>query len=79
MMRSFLCRLLHSGHIFNLDFINTPKFANEIKSNSLHALFHTFRQPIEQLSQARLLSALSTAWRVLKSTLGWDNCAMSFS
>ncbi|KAL4886279.1 hypothetical protein BJY04DRAFT_213811 [Aspergillus karnatakaensis] len=49
LMRSLLCQLLHSGHRFNLDFINTPDFADEIKSNSLRALCHTFSQLIERL------------------------------
>ncbi|KAL4911438.1 hypothetical protein BDW74DRAFT_172901 [Aspergillus multicolor] len=50
LIRSLIFQLLFCGrHKFNLDFINTRRFANEIESHSLHMLCHTFRQLIEQL------------------------------
>ncbi|RDW93391.1 uncharacterized protein DSM5745_00713 [Aspergillus mulundensis] len=50
LIRSLIFQLLFcSGHKFNLDFINTRQFANDIESHSLRMLCHTFRQLIEQL------------------------------
>ncbi|KAL3478328.1 hypothetical protein BJX99DRAFT_269323 [Aspergillus californicus] len=49
LMRSFVAQLLLTGRDFNLDFINTRHFAEQIEAGYLPALTHTFRQLIEQL------------------------------
>ncbi|KAL5338110.1 hypothetical protein BJX70DRAFT_217314 [Aspergillus crustosus] len=53
LIRSLLCQVFHSCCRFNLGFINTSVFANDIRSNSLHALCHIFSELIVQLPQGQ--------------------------
>ncbi|KAI9041895.1 uncharacterized protein KD926_006441 [Aspergillus affinis] len=49
LIRSLLAQMLHTGREFNLDFINTPQFTDDIQTHSLKMLCHTFSQLVEQL------------------------------
>ncbi|KAJ5221193.1 uncharacterized protein N7469_010080 [Penicillium citrinum] len=49
LIRSLIAQLLLSGVTFNMDFINTRSFAEQIKSHYLQDLCSIFRQLIEQL------------------------------
>lgn len=49
LIRSLIAQLLLCGVSFNLDFINTRSFAEQIKSHYLQDLCSVFRQLVEQL------------------------------
>ena len=72
LIRCLIAQMLCTGHIFKLDFINTPWFAQSLQSHSLDMLCHTFSQLVEQLPPSTVVLCILDGVTEFESEEWWN-------
>ncbi|KAJ5580214.1 uncharacterized protein N7459_006199 [Penicillium hispanicum] len=71
LIRSLIAQMLCTRHKFDLEFINTPWFAQSIQTHSLSMLCHTFSQLVEQLPRDTVILCILDGVTEFESEQWW--------